>query len=289
MTTALTTPPPLQCQSLRLRYDQRVVLNDISLSLPSGAVVGLVGRNGAGKSSLMRCLLGLTLPESGTAHVLGSSATDLSDAARERLGYVSQTGDLLPWLKVWQHIEYIGSFYPRWREDRARDLCQRLQLKENAKVSSLSVGEQQKLAIALALAHDPDVLVLDEPVASLDPMARRDFMRLLFEADAQRDIPRTVLLSSHLLSDLERVVSHVVFLRDGRVQLQGAWDDLLDHVRCIDVPAGDALPVAAPGVLAERTHADGRRSQVVDLRLSPDTHRVGRPLALEELFVELNA
>ncbi len=130
---------------------------------------------------------------------------------------------------VWQHIEYIGSFYPRWSAERAHLLCQRLMLDEGAEVSALSVGDQQKLALVLAMAHDPDLLLLDEPVASLDPLARRDFMRLLFEDDATRDTPRTVLLSSHLLTDLERVVSHVVILRDGRVQVQGEWDALQEQ------------------------------------------------------------
>jgi ABC-2 type transport system ATP-binding protein len=289
MTATLSTSSAsavLQCQGLSLGYDRRRVLNNITLSVPAGAVVGLVGRNGAGKSTLMRCLLGLTLPEAGQAQVLGCTAADLSDTTRERLGYVSQTGDLLPWLTVWQHVQYIGSFYPRWQALRAHALCQRLQLSESAKVAGLSVGEQQKLAIVLALAHDPDVLLLDEPVASLDPLARRDFMRLLFEADAERSTPRTVLLSSHLLSDLERVVSHVVFLRDGQVQLQGAWDELLEQLRRVDLPAGAALPA---GVLAQRTLPDGRLSVLVDGRGSSGLPSAGQALALEELFVELNA
>lgn len=223
------TRPAIHARDLRLAYDGKTVLDHIALDVPQGAVVGLVGRNGAGKSTLLRCLVGLTLPDAGASALLGCASGALDDATRERLGYVSQTGDLLPWLTVWQHVEYIGSFYPRWEKARAAALCERLDLAHKAKVSALSVGEQQKLALVLALAHDPDLLLLDEPVASLDPLARRDFMRLLFEDDVQRAMPRTVLLSSHLLSDLERVVSHVVFLHAGRVQLQGAWDDLIEH------------------------------------------------------------
>jgi len=216
-------------QALGLRYGDRTALDQVSIRIPAGSVVGLVGRNGAGKSSLLRCLVGLTVPSQGGSTVLGSPSLSLSDEVRARLGYVSQGGDLLGWLTVWQQIETLGSFYPGWDAGRARMLCERLSLPTGPKVSGLSGGDQQKLAIVLALAHDPDVLILDEPVASLDPLTRRDFMRLLFEGDAQRQQPRTVLLSSHLLTDLERVVSHLVFLREGRVQLQGAWDELQEQ------------------------------------------------------------
>jgi ABC-2 type transport system ATP-binding protein len=180
-------------------------------------------------------LVGLTLPASGSSTLLGCPSAALDDRTRARIGYVSQGGDLLPWLKVWQHVTYIGSFYPRWNEARARGLCERLNLSLTNKVSALSVGDQQKLALVLALAHDPDLLILDEPVASLDPLSRREFMRLLFVDDGQRATPRTVLLSSHLLSDLERVVTHLVFMRAGRIQEQGLWDELQErHGRALE-------------------------------------------------------
>jgi ABC-2 type transport system ATP-binding protein len=275
----------LTCQGMGLSYGKQDVLKDIHLAVPVGAVVGLVGRNGAGKSTLMRSLVGLSVPQRGQSHLLGCNSQALHDATRERIGYVGQTGDLLPWLNVWQHVEYIGSFYKHWQAGPARALCQRLALNEKAKVSALSVGEQQKLAIVLALAHDPDLLVLDEPVASLDPMARRDFMRLLFEGDAARSQPRTVLLSSHLLSDLQRVVSHVVFMREGQVQLQGAWDELLEQVRRYDLPAGAAMP---PGLLHAQPLPGGGHSVLVDLRQGGSAPAQAQALALENLFVELN-
>jgi ABC-2 type transport system ATP-binding protein len=230
-----TPGPVIEATGLGLRYSDRAALDQVSISIPAGSVVGLVGRNGAGKSSLLRCLVGLTVPSQGSSSILGSPSMALDDAVRARIGYVSQGGDLLGWLTVWQQIETLGSFYPRWEAGRARALCERLSLPTAPKVSNLSGGDQQKLAIVLALAHDPDVLILDEPVASLDPLTRRDFMRLLFEGDTQREHPRTALLSSHLLTDLERVVSHLVFLRDGRVQMQGAWDDLQErHAQPLD-------------------------------------------------------
>jgi ABC-2 type transport system ATP-binding protein len=219
----------IHAHELALSYRGQQVLSGISVDVPEGAVVGLIGRNGAGKSTLLRCLTGLTLADKGHCSLLGCSSEALDDGTRARLGYVSQTGDLIPWLTVWQNITTIGGFYPQWQAERAHALCARLQLDERKRADRLSVGDQQKLALVLAMAHDPDLLILDEPVASLDPVARREFMRMLFDGGESRARPRTVLLSSHLLTDLERVVSHVVFLRDGRVQLHGRWETLQEE------------------------------------------------------------
>ncbi len=139
----------------------------------------------------------------------------------------------------------------------------------------------RKLAVVLALAHDPDLLLLDEPVASLDPLTRREFMRALFGGDAQRE--RTILISSHILTDLERVVSHVAFLREGRLQLCEAWDTLLEHFRL--------QPASARGVPDEAVVSVNSRSgeRVADMRRAAADADQGRPLTLDELFVELNA
>lgn len=272
----------LSAQHLSLQYGGVTVLNDVSLELPPGAVVGLIGRNGAGKSTLMRCMLGLSVPQSGNVTVLGDPAIALADATRERIGYVPQLPDLVEWMSVWQHIAYIGSFYPKWLEQRARDLCARFELATDLKIKNLSVGDKQKVSIVLALAHDPELVLMDEPVASLDPKMRRDFMRALFDTEK----PRTVLLSSHLLSDLQRVVSHVAFLRDGRLQLMGGWDELSENLRIVSVPA--ALPAWA-GLLSQRYDGESWRA-IVDLREPGFQHLAesGTPVKLDDLFVELN-
>lgn len=280
-------PVALSAQQVCLRYDEALVLNNLSLDLPAGAVVGLVGRNGAGKSSLLRCFLGLSVPQSGSLTVLGDSAKQLTDGVRERLGYVPQQADLVDWMSVWQHIEYIGSFYSRWQLGRAQGLCERLELPLHPKVKNLSVGDKQKLALVLALAHDPEVLLMDEPVASLDPIMRRAFMQVLF--DTQK--PRTVLISSHLLSDLERIVSHVAFMRNGRIQLMGGWDELAENLRITRLPIDSPL---LPKVLAQRVMADDAPAfaqAIVDTRLPEFRALVDDIVAptLDDLFVELNA
>ncbi len=280
-------PSALSARQVCLRYDEAQVLNNLSLDLPAGAVVGLVGRNGAGKSSLLRCFLGLSVPQTGSLTVLGDSAKGLTDGVRERLGYVPQQADLVDWMSVWQHIEYIGSFYSQWQLGRAQTLCERLELPMHLKVRNLSVGDNQKLAIVLALAHDPELLLMDEPVASLDPIMRRTFMQVLFDTQKLR----TVLISSHLLSDLERIVSHVAFMRNGQIQLMGGWDELTENLRIARLPANSPL---LANVLTQRALNDDTPTfvqAIVDTRLT-EYRTLADDMAaptLDELFVELNA
>ncbi len=280
----------IRCQQLSLRRDYSTILNGITMNIPRGAVVGLVGRNGAGKSTLLRCLVGLTAPSGGSAHLLGCPSLDLTDTVRARLGYVAQTPDLFDWMSVYEHLTSIGRAYPTWDETRCLVLAARLNLPLGCAVRKLSGGDQQKLAVVLALAHDPEVLVLDEPVASLDPMTRRDFMRSLFiehgEQGEREELPTstvepTILISSHLLSDLERVVSHVAFLRDGRLQLFDAWDAMLEHLRLVPRDTS-AIPPSAL-ICKNPAHC------VIDTRHAPQWVNAGQALTLDELFVELNS
>jgi ABC-2 type transport system ATP-binding protein len=287
-------PFPIQVDQLTLRRSGLTILQDITFAVPTGAVVGLVGRNGAGKSSLLRCLTGLTEPSSGGSQLLGCSSAQLSDAVRERLGYVAQTPDLFEWMEVFEMIQTLGRAYPRWNETRALALAVQIGLPMGGHIRNLSGGDQQKLSVVLALAHEPDLLILDEPVSSLDPMSRRDFMRALFTSPLRADNQpgtepreRTVLISSHLLTDLERVVTHVAFMREGRLQLLDAWDDMQEHLRLVapDSPAGHDATLSKAVVWTNRQ--TGQR--IVDTRLAPAYSVAGRALLLDELFLELNA
>lgn len=275
----------IEARQLSLVYDDITVLKGIDLSVPRGAVVGLAGRNGAGKSTLLRCLVGLSAPQSGSASLLGSPSMALSDAALEQLGYVGQQPDLLGWLTVWEHVRYIGSFYNNFSEHRARDLLIRLGLAEGRRVSQLSGGDAQKLSIVLALAHDPSVLIMDEPVSSLDPMTRREFLRTLFERSDDRT-ERTIMLSSHLLTDLERVVTHWCFLRDGQVQWFGERDALPERLARLQTM--QALP-AQPGLVSQRRVGEGWQALVDRERfVGGGSGMQTLELSLEDLFMEIN-
>ncbi len=279
----------LQAVNISLRYGQSTVLSHVALAVPRGATVGLVGRNGAGKSTLLRCLVGLSVPDSGHCEVLGQPSIDLPDTVRERLGYVAQTPDLFGWLNGEAHLQRLGALYPGYTERRAIELAALLDLPLGTQARHLSLGDQQKLSVVLALAHDPDVLILDEPVASLDPLARRNFMRALFDRRPGHRAERTVLISSHLLADLERVVSHVVFLHEGVVQLVDEWDALAEHVRLLLLPQDADLPAHGHGVLHRRV-GRGQLRLVVDTRHANwAVHAAEAPLNLDDLFAELNA
>lgn len=282
--------PVIEINALSLSLKDASILSGIELTVPAGAVVGLVGRNGAGKSSLLRCIAGLAVPTQGSCMLLGHASQNLPDDVLERLGYVAQAPDLFEWMDTLEMLRAIGQAYPRWSEQRCITLAARLELPLGRKIKNLSVGDQQKLAVVLALGHDPDVLLLDEPVSNLDPITRSEFMRALFvdravdEAqDAGLRAQRTILISSHILSDLERVVSHVAFIRGGRLQLFDAWDAVLESFRLVDSSVVDVSTVA---VVCKNPHTN---QCIVDTRKASHLANAGRNLTLDELFVELNA
>jgi ABC-2 type transport system ATP-binding protein len=281
--------PVIDVKKLHVAYQANQVLDDVSLVIPAGAVVGIVGRNGAGKSTLLRCLMGIAAPTSGRATLFGQDTLKLTDAVREKIGYVPQISDHIDWLTVWNQVCLIGRFYPTWQESYAKQLCQDLELALDVKVKNLSIGDQQKLALVLAMAHRPTLLVLDEPVASLDPMSRRAFMRSLFDTTGNdvegfEQVPGSIVMSSHLLSDLERIVTHVAFMRDGRLQLFDSWDDLSDHYRLVTTL--QPLDLKA-GVIHQRRLSDSWRT-VIDTRIVMEVSDC-TAMNLDELFLEINS
>jgi ABC-2 type transport system ATP-binding protein len=286
----------IQLQSLRKTYKTTNALDGVDLDIPTGSVIGLLGQNAAGKTTLIKSALGLIRPTAGRATVLGEDAWNLSADAKARIGYVPQVITLYPWMRVRQLINYTASFYPRWNNDLATTRLKDWAVDPEQKVGVLSVGTLQKLAIVLAIGHEPDLLVLDEPAASLDPAARRDFLRTLL--DIATDGKRTVLFSTHITSDLERVADRVAILRAGKIVYHGELDELKESVKRLHVTAESALPAtfAVPG--AVRMQIDGNEALVSVRELSPQLvedirHRyaatVGvQDLNLEDIFLELH-
>ena len=213
--------PVVELAALAKSFGRQQVLRGVDWRIAPGQVIGLLGRNGAGKSTLHECLLGLRESDAGEARLFGEPVIGLSEAARARVGYVPQKADLFEWLTPRQMLDYFKALYPRWNDGKVDALLARWGFdadKRGRAISALSVGEKQRLSIIRALAHEPDLLVLDEPVASLDPVGRRDFLRELIDNVIERDT--TVVFSTHILTDLERVALDVAFLKDGMI---GLW------------------------------------------------------------------
>ncbi len=219
--------PTISVQNVVKGFGAKSVLRGVDLQIPAGTVVGLLGTNGSGKTTLLKCLVGLLRPQSGQCELLGEPSWDLSAQAKARLGYVPQIVNLYPWMKIAELLQYTASFYSNWNDDLASRLMREWELAAGDRVGTLSVGQLQKVAILLALAHEPDVLILDEPAASLDPLARRQFLKLII--DLAEPGKRTVLFSTHITSDLERVADHVAILKDGRIAYFGLLEELKEQ------------------------------------------------------------
>jgi ABC-2 type transport system ATP-binding protein len=286
----------LAISQLKKSFGNKEVLRGVDFNIERGTVVGLLGSNGSGKTTLIKTALGLLRPTSGTARVFGDDAWNLSAETKARLGYVPQEVTSYPWMRVRQVIQYTAAFYATWNQRFVDELCRRWNLPLEDRVGALSTGQLQTVGIVLALGHEPELLILDEPVASLDPAARRQFLRTLLEMlDGEQ---RTVLFSTHITSDLERVASRVAILADGRLRFDGELDELKDHCKRLRITARHELPTsfAVPGALrcevagasATVSVADFSDQLVADMEHTWDAEVAVHDLNLEEIFVEMH-
>lgn len=281
---------------LRKQFGTKVVLDDVNLQIPRGQITGLLGLNGAGKSTLIKCLLGLLRPTSGTATVLGKDAWYLENDQKMRLGYVPQEVSLYPWMTVRQIVAYVSAFYSNWDTRWSDELLRRWELPLSDRFGPLSVGQKQKLALVLALGYRPELLILDEPVASLDPVARRWFLESILEMAS--DDQHTVLFSTHITSDLERVASHVALMKEGRILFHDELDALKDQVKRLRLEATSDLPSSFAVRGALRTEIQGRKAVVTvpsastallsELQDRWSAQIAVEDLNLEEIFLEMH-
>jgi ABC-2 type transport system ATP-binding protein len=233
----------LETDGLGKRYGRRWALRDCSLAIPEGRVVGLVGPNGAGKTTLMQLAVGLLTATSGTISVLGHPPAE-DRVQLGRVGFVGQDTPVYSRLTVADHLRMGASLNPTWDEAVAAARIERLDLDLGQRAGSLSGGQRAQLALTIAIAKRPELLFLDEPVASLDPLARREFLQVLMEVVAEQGV--SVVLSSHLVADLERICDHLVILVDSKVQLAGDVSELLAQHWRISGPRKESreLPVS---------------------------------------------
>jgi len=217
---------------LTRRFGATTALDSVSLSLPRGAVYGLVGANGAGKTTLIRHILGLLRAESGSVRVFGLDPVADPVAVLSRIGYLSEENDLPGWMRVDELIRYTSAFYPKWENDYAEELRRTFALEAAAKIKDLSKGQKARAGLLIALAHRPELLVLDEPSSGLDPLVRRDILGAVIRTIA--DEGRTVLFSSHLLEEVEQVADHVTMISYGRIVLSAPLDAIKESHRSLN-------------------------------------------------------
>lgn len=275
--------PVLHAEGLTKRYGRREALSEVDLRIPAGRVVGLVGPNGAGKSTLLNLACGLLQPTSGSLRVLGSlPAADAAHLAR--VGFVAQNTPVYPSFSVADHLRLGARLNPSWDGGLAERRITQVGLNSGQKAGRLSGGQRAQLALTIAAAKRPELLIFDEPAAALDPLARQGFMVNLMEFVAE--LGASAVLSSHLLGDIEQVCDYLLVLCDSRIQVAGEVRDLLAGHHRLVAPRGD-LGRLPGGVEVVRMEHDARRSSAVvrtDLPPSQIPFRAGH-VTLEELVL----
>ena len=250
----------IEANGLGKRYGHKWALSECTLAIPAGKVVGLVGPNGAGKTTLLHLSVGLLRPTAGSITVLGGRPGTTPDQLA-RVGFVAQDAPTYAGLSIRDHLRFGAWMNPSWDAGLAEDRIARLGLDPHQKAGELSGGQRAQLALTLAVAKRPELLVLDEPVASLDPLARREFLQGLMEVVAEHGA--SVILSSHLVADLERVCDYLVVLVDSRVQVAGDIDELLATHHRLTGPRRDRNALPSDQQVIGESHTDRQSTLVV--------------------------
>ena len=236
----------IDVSELTRRFGARTALAAVSMSMPRGAVYGLVGANGAGKTTLIKHVLGLLRAERGSVRVFGRDPVADPVAVLSRIGYLSEDNDIPGWMRVDELMRYSRAFYPAWDDAYAEELRQTFALDDEARIRNLSRGQKARAGLLIALAHRPELLVLDEPSSGLDPIVRRDILGAIMRTIAGEG--RTVLFSSHLLEEVEQVADHVTMISHGRIVLSAPLAAIRASHRVGEhVPSLDEIFVAKVG------------------------------------------
>jgi ABC-2 type transport system ATP-binding protein len=277
------TSSVVAAHGLGKRYGRRWALSDCTLSIPAGHVVGLVGPNGAGKTTLIGLMTGLLAPTAGRIEVLGGPAPN-SPAQLARVGYVAQGTPVYGGLSVADHLRFGAHANPGWDAALAARRIADLGLDLRQKAGRLSGGQRAQLALTLGIAKRPELLILDEPIASLDPLARHEFLQTLMAATADREL--SIIMSSHLVGDLERICDYVVVLVSSRVVLDGPVEELLACHHLVTGRRCDPMSLP-PGVQVITQSHTGRQSTFLVRSTAPiiDDGFIAEPVDLEQLVL----
>jgi ABC-2 type transport system ATP-binding protein len=277
--------PAIRITNLRKRYPG-FELQDVSFTLPRGFVMGLVGPNGAGKTTIVKLIMNLIRPDGGEIHVFGLDHRAHEAEIKARVGWVYDVPPFYADVSLRDTKRAIALFYPKWNESLFNELAAQFQLPLGKKVKTLSNGMRTKLALALALSHDADLLVLDEPTTGLDPVFRRELLHGL--SDLLQDERKSILFSTHITTDLERIADFVTFIRDGRVTLSTSREDLME--RWGVVRGGEELveamdPAIRRGIRHHPHGVDVLTSDVIAARKAFGKKAVVDPASFEDIVV----
>nr|WP_324258615.1 ABC transporter ATP-binding protein [Cellvibrio fontiphilus] len=282
--------------NLQRRFSRMTVLKGINAKVFPGQVIALLGKNGAGKTTLLETILGFGFPSDGEATLWEIHATEISGDIKQRIGFVPQQDELLPSLSGKDHLKLFKSFRTHWNQPLVDKLIAEWLIPMDMHTGKMSVGQRQKLSILLALAHEPELLILDEPVASLDPIARRQFLQQL--VDIAADENRAVIFSTHIVSDVERVANQVWMLRDGDLVYQGGLDELkesfvrvtltFDHPVAHNISWPQVIKQKSSGNQIQLTIEDWQPVMEQQLAQEFSAQVQVEFLSLEDIFLEMN-
>jgi ABC-2 type transport system ATP-binding protein len=287
-------PDVIVTHRLTKYYDRRPAVNGLELRVPQGSVYGLLGRNGAGKSTAIKMLLGMVHADIGTAEVLGEDSLRLRPETRSRIAYLAEGHPLYRWMKVGEAVRFARAFYPTWNQTLLDQILDHFELSPKAKIRRLSNGQRAQVSLALAVAAEPELLILDDPTLGLDTVVRRDFLESLIQIIQRRG--RTILFSSHILGDVERVADRIGILVDGVLRVDCPTDHFKGSIRKL-VLEFSGLPPRFPECAGLVSHRQvGRKLEAVVVGYGDEHRRLAESLSprsievidfnLEDAFVE---
>jgi ABC-2 type transport system ATP-binding protein len=281
-------PDVIVTQNLTKYYDAHCAVDSLNLRVAQGTVYGLLGRNGAGKTTAIKMLLGMTHPSYGRAEVLGEDSARLSPDARGRIAYLAEGHPLYRWMTIAQAVEFTRAFYIRWNQHLLEQILDHFELSPKRRIRRLSRGQQAQVALALAVAADPEVLILDDPTLGLDTVVRRDFLESLIQIIQRRG--RTILFSSHILGDVERVADRIGIIVDGVLRVDCPTDHFKESVRKVILVFDGPPPPLPPCPRLVNCRCVGRNLELVVVELNGE-HRLLfdslKPREVEEIEFNL--
>ena len=268
----MTTHDAIVTEHLSKAYGDKWAVRDLNLNIPTGCVYGFLGRNGAGKSTTIKMLAGMVRPDQGRALLLGEDVATLSPVTRGKIAYMAEGHPLYHWMSIGQMVRFTRSFYPQWDQKLVDEILDHFELSSKQKCGRLSRGQQAQVSLALAMAPDPELLILDDPTLGLDTVVRREFLEALIQIIQTRG--RTILFSSHVLGDVERVASRIGVMVDGVLRVDCPTETFRDAVRKVVVEFADLPPdfPGCPGLVSWRRV--GLQWELVVVEWGPDQQAI---------------